>query len=214
MAKVKKNPVIEGLSGGVGKLVFKQYGDKTVVCKWPKHDPNRQPTAAEAHQRGRIKEAAARAKAILATEEGKVYYEAARKRLGKHSAYHTAVFDFFDAPQVLQVDWGADDVLLIRVWDNVGVKVVRVLLDGEMSLADPVDETLCEWWRFAVGARSVAQVQIFAEDWMGNVGEKNCEWLIVNSQLLMEKRLVLGEERPVVELGHDSHGDAFCSACR
>ena len=177
MATVKKNPVIEGLSGGVGKLVLKQYGDKTVVCKWPEHDPNRQPTAAEARQRGRIKEAAARAKAILATEEGKAYYGAARKRLGKQSAYHTAVFDFFDAPQVLHVDWGADDVLLMRVWDNVGVKVVRVLLDGEVGLANPVDESPSEWWRFAVGARSVAQVQIFAEDWMGNVGEK----IIVNS---------------------------------
>jgi len=75
MAKVKKNPVIEGLSGGVGKLVFKQYGDKTVVCKWPEHDPNRQPTAGEARQRGRIQEAAARAKAVLATETGKAYYE-------------------------------------------------------------------------------------------------------------------------------------------
>ena len=38
MATVKKNPVIEGLNGGVGKLVFKQYGDKTVVCKWPDAD--------------------------------------------------------------------------------------------------------------------------------------------------------------------------------
>ncbi len=138
MATVKKNPVIEGLSGGVGKLVFKQYGDKTVVCAWPEHDPNRQPTAGEARQRGRIKEAAARAKAVLATEAGQAYYGAARKRLGKHSAYHTAVFDFFDAPQVLHVDWGADGVLLIRVWDNVGVKAVRVLLDGEVGLADPV----------------------------------------------------------------------------
>ena len=172
MATVKKNPVIEGLSGGVGKLVFKQYRDKTVVCAWPEHDPNRQPTAGEARQRGRIKAAAAQAKAILATEEGQAYYEVARKRLGKHSAYHTAVFDFFDAPQVLHVEWGADDRLLIRVRDNVGVKAVRVLLDGEVGLADPVDGSPGEWWCFAVGVRPVAQVEIVAEDWMGNVGER------------------------------------------
>ena len=176
MATVKKNPVIEGLSGGVGKLVFKQYREKTVVCAWPEHDPNRQPTAGEAHQRGRIKAAAAQAKAILATEEGQAYYAAARKRLGKHSAYHTAVFDFFDAPQVLHVEWGADARLLIRVWDNVGVKAVRVLLDGEVGLADPVDDPPGEWWRFVVGGRPRAQVEIIAEDWMGNVGEK----IIVN----------------------------------
>jgi len=176
MAKVKKNPVIEGLSGGVGKLVFKQYGDKTVVCKWPEHDPNRQPTAGEARQRGRIQEAAARAKAVLATETGKAYYEAARKRLGKHSAYHTAVYDFFDAPQVLNVNLSEDDVFLIQVWDNVGVKAVRVLIEGEVAQAEPVAEPVaeppCDLWRFPVGGQAVAQVQIFAEDWMGNVGEK------------------------------------------
>jgi hypothetical protein len=62
MAKVKKNAIVEELSGRVGKLVFKQYGDKTVVCKWPEHDPDRTPTPGEACQRSRIKEAAARAK--------------------------------------------------------------------------------------------------------------------------------------------------------
>ena len=67
MAKVKKNVIIEGLSGRVGNLVFKQYGDKTVVCKWPEHDPNRIPTPGEARQRKRIKEAAAMAKSVLAT---------------------------------------------------------------------------------------------------------------------------------------------------
>ncbi len=172
MAKVKKNPVIEGLSGGVGKLVFKQYGDKTVVCKWPEHDPDRQPTVGEARQRGRIQEAAARAKGILATEAGKAYYEAARKRLGKHSAYHTAVFDFFEVPQVLNVSLGEDDVLLIQVWDNVGVKAVRVLLEGEAGQAEPMAELPCDLWRFSLGGRSVAQVQVLAEDWMGNVGER------------------------------------------
>jgi hypothetical protein len=116
MATVKKDPVIEGLSGGVGKLVFKQYGDKTVVCVWPEHDPNRQPTAGEARQRGRIKAAAARAKAVLATEQGQAYYGAARKRLGKHSAYHTTVYDFFGAPQVLHVDWKEADVLYGIMW--------------------------------------------------------------------------------------------------
>ncbi|MBU1660568.1 MAG: hypothetical protein KKD28_03750 [Chloroflexi bacterium] len=98
MAKVKKNVIIEGLSGRIGNLVFKQYGDKTVVCKWPEHDPGRVPTPGEAHQRGRIKEAAVMAKSVLETEDGQAYYQAARKRLGKHSAYHMAVYDFFGVP--------------------------------------------------------------------------------------------------------------------
>jgi hypothetical protein len=59
------------------------------------------------------------------------------------------------------------------------VKAVRVLLEGEVGLADPVAEPPGEWWRFAMGGRPVAQVQIFAEDWMGNVGEK----IIVNGEV-------------------------------
>ena len=33
MAKVKTNVLLEGLSGRVGELVFKNYGDKIVVCR-------------------------------------------------------------------------------------------------------------------------------------------------------------------------------------
>lgn len=170
MAKVKKNPVIEGLSGGVGNLLFKQYGDKTVVCKWPDHDPKRTPTAGEARQRGRIQAAAARAKFVLATEEGRAYYEAARKRLRKHSAYHAAVYDFFDAPTVLSVDLSANDALLIQVWDNVGVKAVRVEVEGEVGQADSVDGLPGGLWRFGLDGRNAAAARIFAEDGMGNVG--------------------------------------------
>lgn len=48
MAKVKKNVVIEGLSGRIGNLVFRLYGDQTVVSSMPVHDPKREPTPGEA----------------------------------------------------------------------------------------------------------------------------------------------------------------------
>jgi len=74
------------------------------------------------------------------------------------------------------VNLSEDDVFLIQVWDNVGVKAVRVLIEGEVAQAEPVAEPVaeppCDLWRFPVGGQAVAQVQIFAEDWMGNVGEK------------------------------------------
>jgi len=35
MAKVKQNAILEGLRGRVGNLVFRQYGDQTVVCAMP-----------------------------------------------------------------------------------------------------------------------------------------------------------------------------------
>jgi hypothetical protein len=35
MARVKGNIATEGLSGRVGQLIFKQYGDKTIVSRVP-----------------------------------------------------------------------------------------------------------------------------------------------------------------------------------
>ena len=171
MAKVKKNAMLEGLSGRVGNLVFKQYGGQTVVCKWPEHDPNRIPTPGEARQRERIQEAAVKAKAILATEAGQAYYQAARKRLGKHSAYHTAVYDYFGEPEIMGVNLDADRNLRIRVADNVGVRAVRIEWGGETRFAESLEESPCHLWRLSLdNAETTQDMVISAEDWMGNVG--------------------------------------------
>ncbi|MBC8504998.1 MAG: hypothetical protein ISR58_12530 [Anaerolineales bacterium] len=169
MAKVKKNVIIEGLSGRVGNLLFKQYGDKTVVTKWPEHDPNRKPTPGEAHQRGRIKDAAAMAKSILATDEGLAYYQAARHRLEKHSAYHTAVFDFFGMPEVVSVHMSQDGNLLIEVQDNVGVRQVQVEIDDIRGFAEPLEEEPCAYWRYHLNSNGPWSLKIYAEDGMKNI---------------------------------------------
>lgn len=170
MAKVKKNVIIEGLSGRVGNLLFKQYGDKTVVTKWPEHDPDRKPTPGEARQRGRIREAAAMAKSVLATDDGRAYYQAARQRLGKHSAYHTAVFDFFGMPEVMSVLMSEDGDLLIRTQDNVGVRQVQVEVDSVRGLAEPLEDEPCTTWRYPLSGNPPTLLRIYAEDGMNNLG--------------------------------------------
>ena len=171
MAKVKKNAMLEGLSGRLGNLVFKQYDGQTVVCKWPEHDPNRTPTPGEARQRDRIKAAAVKAKEILSTEAGQAYYQAACKQLGKHSAYHTAVYDYFGEPEIMAVNLDADQNLMIQVLDNVGVRAVRVEWGGETRFAEPLEETPCHLWRLPLGnGEATPDMVISAEDWMGNVG--------------------------------------------
>ncbi len=171
MAKVKKNPIVSGLSGRIGNLVFKEYRDKTVVCQRPVHDPKREPTPGEARQRNRIKAAAAKAKAVLATEDGNAYYQAARLRLGKQSAYHTAVFDFFGVPEVVDVQRGTEGELLIRVRDNVGVRRVTLEINGTSGLVAHLKDDPCDLWRTPPVGETPQQVRIFAEDGMGNVGE-------------------------------------------
>ena len=169
MAKVKKNVILEGLRGRVGNLVFRQYGAQTVVSALPQHDPRRVPTPGEAAQRARIQEAAARAKLILAEEAGRAYYEAARQRLGKRSAYHTAIHDYFGAPEVLSAVL-QDAGLQIRVRDNVGVREVRVQVGDESGLAMPLMPEPCDLWAYALRREGPWAVLVEAEDGMGQVG--------------------------------------------
>jgi len=171
MAKVKKNPILEGISGRIGNLVFKQYRDKTVVSSRPVHDPKRKPTPGEARQRKRIQEAALLAKSILATEDGQAYYQAARVRLAKHSSYHTAIFDFFEAPEVVAVMLNSEGEVLIHVRDNVGVRAVIVDVFGERIKAEALEAEPCGLWRCQFEGTAPTQVQISAEDGMGNIGK-------------------------------------------
>jgi hypothetical protein len=170
MAKVKKNVIIEGLSGRIGDLVFRQYGDQTVVSKRPTHDPARIPTPGEAQQQARIKQAAALAKARLAKPEGQAYYQAARQRLNKRSAYHTAIYDFFGVPAIVAVEGTQDGSLHIRVQDNVGVCKVRVQVGDMQGKAQPQEEVPCNWWIYPLNGAGPWVVRVWAEDGMGNVG--------------------------------------------
>lgn len=171
MAKVTKNVLIEGLSGRIGNLVFRQYGDKTVVSARPRHDPKRVPTPGEAQHRKRIQEAAAIAKSVLGTDDGQTYYHAARLRLDKRSAYHTAIFDFFGEPQVKNVQREAEGSLMIQVSDNVGVRKVSVRLAGIEEQATPIESEPCSLWRWESGKPGDIEVVIRAEDGMGKIGE-------------------------------------------
>ena len=171
MAKVKKNPILQGLSGRIGNLVFKEYGDKTVVSQRPIHDPKREPTPGEARQRARIKEAAAQAKSILNTDEGQRYYQAARQRLGKQSTYHTAVFDFFGMPEVVAVRRGDGGELIIQVQDNVGVRKTTIEIAGERCQAEPLEAEPCNLWRAPLTGAGPWPIRVRAEDGMGNIGE-------------------------------------------
>jgi len=171
MATVQKNVLLEGLSGQIGELVLKNYGDKIVLSRRPVHDPKRTPKPGEAQQRERIREAAALARATLATAEGEAYYQAARRRLGKHSAYHTAVHDFFGAPEVMRVRLMDGGELLIEVRDNVGVRQVTVAVDGEQGAAEPVGGEPWRLWRWLLSGAGPWAVEVRAVDGMGNVGE-------------------------------------------
>jgi len=92
MARLAKNTALKGISGKLGKqLVFKQYGDKTVITLYP--DMSRvKPSRKQKSNRNLFKEAVAYAKNINRTPALKQAY---LKKVKKgESVYHYAIKEY------------------------------------------------------------------------------------------------------------------------
>lgn len=57
MAKVKLNPILEQIRGQVGDLVFKRYGDETIISRKPDMS-DLEPSAAQLAAQNRFRQAA------------------------------------------------------------------------------------------------------------------------------------------------------------
>ncbi|MFM7859777.1 MAG: hypothetical protein ACKO96_49555 [Flammeovirgaceae bacterium] len=95
MATVKHNPLINGLSGKLGKtIVFKILRNKTIVATYSK--PNRQ-SERQKQNRGKFKEATRWAKVVLIDPQYKAYYQLLANKQGLPNAYTAAITDYMRA---------------------------------------------------------------------------------------------------------------------
>ncbi|MDR2026182.1 MAG: hypothetical protein LBQ01_01320 [Prevotellaceae bacterium] len=129
MAKSKNNVVTYGLSGKVGDmLIFRQVDGKTVVSKIPERTKELSEKQIE-HQH-RFKRAVIYGKTAAETPGTKEIYEAvAAKR--KKTPFIVAVADFFNAPEIENIDLSnytgtPGDTIKVTVTDDVTVKSVSV----------------------------------------------------------------------------------------
>ncbi len=81
MAKTKLNPILEGVRGNVGDLVFKRYGDETIISRAPDTE-GREASAAQAATRERFRQAALYGKMVMADAAAKAIYEEAAEARG------------------------------------------------------------------------------------------------------------------------------------
>jgi hypothetical protein len=90
------NLLTQGLQGQIAQqLVFKKYGNKTVVTKFPDMS-NIRPSAEQKKKRSRFAEAVAYAKNILYTPELKAAY---KKKIKKgQNVYQYALKEFLNKP--------------------------------------------------------------------------------------------------------------------
>lgn len=146
MAKVKKNLLLQGLSGSVGgTIVLRSMGDKTIVASLP-GKRNKLPSPGQLLQQERFKEGSDYSRSVKANPTELAEYKA-RAKSGE-SPLTLALTDYLRAPKVTVVDTAAykgkkGDLIRIRAVDDFLVKSVKVqVLASDGSLFEEGMATL------------------------------------------------------------------------
>ncbi len=165
MAKVIRNSVMQGISGGVGNLVFRQMPDgSTYVSAKPDFSHRKFSEGQKEHQ-SRFQRAVAYARDAAKSQP--IYGELAAGTI--KSAYNFALSDWFNPPVINCIE-RRNGLIRVEASDNVMVdRVVITILDGEGNVIEKgeavkVDE---RWWEYAAGMEG----KVAAEAWdlAGNV---------------------------------------------
>jgi hypothetical protein len=96
MARLKSNPLVNGFSGGLGDIVFKNYRYGTVISKRPNMSKVKR-TRQQKENNSRFKKAVAYARGVVVNAALKKAYEKKSKITGR-SVYHLAISDFMADP--------------------------------------------------------------------------------------------------------------------
>lgn len=168
MAKVKNNPVIQGVSGAIGGMVFRQMPDGSITLSAKPDFSRRKFSKGQKDHQMRVKLAAAYAKE--AAKRHPIYAELA-KGTGK-SPYNFAFGDWFNPPVIHKIEktgqtfyiQASDDVMVTRVEVRVVNEAGETLAKGDAT------QTADRVWEFVSDAAGVVIVR--AWDLAGNKTEK------------------------------------------
>ncbi len=172
MAKVRKNIIIEGLSGSLGdQLVIKiGKGGQTIISTAPKFPADRTFTEAQTAHQEKFREGAAYAKDAAKKEP--LYEEKAAGT--PQTAYNVAMADFMHPPEIVQVDVSGytgkvGETIRAQVQDDVKVKSVKVVIASEQDqlieqgTATPGDGL---WWNYTTTANATSDnVNVVVHAW-------------------------------------------------
>ena len=171
MAKVESNPIVRGISGKIGNLVFRQMpGGETYVSGVPNFDKRKFSKGQKDHQ-SRFKQAVAYARGAAKSQP--IYAKLAEGTI--MSAYNFALSDWFNPPVIHKIEQ-VDGRIRVQASDNVMVVKVQVtVLDGEEKAVEKKNAVQMEkdWWEVELATDG----KILAEAWdlAGNVGVMNYE---------------------------------------
>ena len=129
MAIIKNNDMIEGISGMIGRHVFKQVRGKTIMCSRPPK-PCKQ-SDQQKENRDRFRKASQWAKTILLEPEKKTYYQKKAHKLKLPNAYTAAIADYMRSVKVMRVNQYADKMTFSVYKKDFDVAQVEIVLSKD-----------------------------------------------------------------------------------
>ena len=179
MARVSNNIFVRGLSGSLGNqfIIKTDKGGRTIVSAKPHFPDNREFSAAQlAHQQA-FREAVAYANMAKGEEIYKI-----KANGGPKSAYNVALGDYFNPPQILEIDlsgWtnGEGGTTRVRAQDDVKVQGVKVTISdetGTLLKEGEASEVGALWWEYSTAQAAVDNLRVTAsaKDLPGHVTER------------------------------------------
>jgi hypothetical protein len=102
MAVVRMNDLVEGLSGKVGKIIFRTYRGKTYASSRPRK--HKKQSEQQRSNREKFKLATQYAKSMMNDAAKKAYYKRIANQLALPNAYTAAITDYMRKPQIADID--------------------------------------------------------------------------------------------------------------
>jgi hypothetical protein len=167
MAKVKNNVVVQGISGGIKELVFRQMPDGSTYVSGKPDFSRRKFSKGQKDHQSRFKQAVAYAREAAKAQP--IYAELAAGTI--KSAYNFALSDWFNPPVIHKIE-RVDGHIRVQASDNVMVTKVLVMVldeDGKMMEKREAVQVESDWWEVEL----VAEGKVMAEAWdlAGNVAK-------------------------------------------
>jgi len=184
MTRVKVNPIIERMSGKLGDLVFKRYGDEVIIVRRPDMS-QRTFSPGQLTAQERFRRAAQYGKLALAEPATRAVYVAAAQAKGM-PVFALTVADFFKAPVVDELDVSkytgqAGASIVVLAHDDFEVSGVTVSIkdaggqvveSGAATQAPPKSGRWVYTTTQAVASLTGVSVTATASDRPGNMGVK------------------------------------------
>ena len=164
MAKIKKNAIMQGLSGSVGGLVFRQMSDGSIRVSAKPDFSHRKFSQGQKDHQSRFKQAVAYAREAAKTQP--IYAELAQGTT--KNAYNWALSDWFNPPVIHRIE-RIESRIRVDARDNVLVTRVRVTIvnaDGEVLESGDASQVDADWWEYPVSTEGI--IEAVAWDMAGN----------------------------------------------